>query len=121
MEFMDSTEGRGDGSGDDYGERRRGWRSAMAAASEGEGEGRSEEVDRIGTAPAMLPSASRWQGRGQAGWWRGGTAVRARRPHACPTGARTTTTGTGPVGWLGCIVPGCQVSFFSIFVFCFLF
>ena len=100
-ELVGTSEGRGGSSGDDYGERRRGWRSAMAAASEGEGEGRSEEVDRIRTAPATSPSASRWQGRGQAGWWCGGTAVRARRPHACPTGARTTTTGTGPVGRLG--------------------
>ena len=92
-----------------HGERWRGQRSGVVTESEGESEGKNEEVDRIGTAPATSPSASRWQGRGQAGWWRGGTAMRARRPHACPSGARTTTTGTGPVSWAG-TEPGQQVA-----------
>ena len=98
----------GDG-GCGNGEWRRRQRSGAVRESKGEGEGKSEEADRVGTAPATSPSASRWQGRGQAGWWRGGTAVRTRRPHACPSGARTTMTGTGPVSWAG-TEPGQQVA-----------
>ena len=100
-ELLRVSERRGGDGGCGNGEWRRRQRSGAVRESKGESEGKNEEVDRTGTAPATSPSASRWQGRGQAGWWRGGTAVRARRPHACPTGARTTTTGTGPVGRLG--------------------
>ena len=105
-ELLRVSERRGGDGGCGNGEWRRRQRSGAVRESKGESEGKNEEVDRTGTAPATSPSASRWQGRGQAGWWRGGTAVRARRPHACPTGARTTTTGTGPVGRLA---TQCQV------------
>ena len=106
VELLRVSERRGGDGGCGNGEWRRRQRSGAVRESKGEGEGKNEEVDRIGTALATSPSASRWQGRGQAGWWRGGTGVRARRPHACPTGARTTTTGTGPVGRLA---TQCQV------------
>ena len=100
-ELLRVSKRRGGDGGCGNGEWRRRQRSGAVRESKGESEGKNEEVDRTGTAPATSLSASRWQGRGQAGWWRGGTAVRARRPHACPIGARTTTTGTGPVGRLG--------------------
>ena len=62
----------------------------------------------------------------QASWWRGALPVRARRPHAWPTGARRTTAVVGwagllgrPAGWAA--QGGAQVSFPPFFLFLFLF
>ena len=68
----------GDG-GCGNGEWRRRQRSGAVRESKGESEGKNEEVDRTGTAPTTSLSASRWQGRGQAGWWRGGARALATR------------------------------------------
>ena len=48
-ELMGTSEGRGGGSGDDYGERQRGWRSAIAGEGEGD-EGESEGGARASVA-----------------------------------------------------------------------
>ena len=41
------------------------------------------------------------EGGRQTSWWRGAPAVRARRPHAWPTGARRMTAVVGWASMLG--------------------
>ena len=65
---------------------------------ESEGEpGESEREQGGGVASSRASSEEGRPGK-QASRWRGAVAVRARRPHARPTGARRTTA---VVGWAG--------------------
>ena len=112
-----------------YGERRRRWGSAVRER-EGEGEkhGRERGIrpgERGGTEKKRRGVALAGGGGRQTGWWRGAPAVRARRPHAWPTGARRTTAVVGwagllgrPAGWAA--QGGAQVSSSCYLFFCFL-
>ena len=60
----------------------------------------SEREQGGGVASSGASSEEGRAGR-QASRWRGAVAVRARRPHAWPTGARRTTAVVGWAGLLG--------------------
>ena len=84
-----------------YGERRRRWCSAVR---EREGAAREREGDKARGSGRHREEAPRRRAGGggrQTSWWRGAPAVRARRPHAWPTGARRTTAVVGWAGLLG--------------------
>ena len=108
-----------------YGERRRRWCSAVR---EREGAAREREGDKARGSGRHREEAPRRRAGGggrQTSWWRGAPAVRARRPHAWPTGARRTTAVVGwagllgrPAGWAA--QGGAQVSSSCYFFFCFL-
>ena len=93
-ELMGTSEGRGGGSGDDYGERRRGWCSAIA------GEGEGDEGERGERCRGCW--ASSW-----CGWKRrvialeqevasSATRVQARN---CFSSWQEEEDGVAPVGW----------------------
>ena len=68
---------------------------------EREGAARERERDKArgsGRHREEAPRRRAGEGGRQTSWWRGAPAVRARRPHAWPTGARRTTE---VVGWAG--------------------
>ena len=108
-----------------YGERRRRWGSAVR---EREGAAREREGDKARGSGRHREEAPRRRAGGggrQTSWWRGAPAVRARRPHAWPTGARRTTAVVGwagllgrPAGWAA--QGGAQVSSSCYLFFCFL-
>ena len=93
--------------------------------SEGKGEKHGREGGEARGSGRHREEAPRRRAGGggrQTSWWRGAPAVRARRPHAWPTGARRTTAVVGwagllgrPAGWAA------QVSFSLFFLFLFLF
>ena len=72
-ELMGTSEGRGGGSGDDYGERRRGWRSAIAGEGEGDEGGERGEVQGV----LGVFVALEW-GRGGSWRWKKEVAAGAR-------------------------------------------
>ena len=87
------------------GRRRWLWRTAATVVFgreiEREGAARERERDKArgsGRHREETPRRRAGEGGRQTGWWRGAPAVRARRPHAWPTGARRTTA---VVGWAG--------------------
>ena len=92
------------------------------------GSSTGERGDRARGSGRHPEEASRRRAGGggrQTSWWRGAPVVRARRPHAWPTGARRTTAVVGwagllgrPAGWAA--QGGAQVSFSLFNYFCFL-
>ena len=90
---------------------------------EREGAARERERDKArgsGRHREEAPRRRAGEGGRQTSWWRGAPAVRARRPHAWPTGARRTTA---VVGWAGLLGQRRQVRSpgkVSLFYFCFL-
>ena len=109
-ELMGMSEGRGGGSGDDYDERQRGWRSAIA------GEGEGDEGERGERCRGCWASSWRSNGDGEAA---GGGRGCARRRHASAYWQRWVTTGTSQVGWAStgeAQVVSLSLFFFSIFL-----
>ena len=110
----------------------RGWRRWRqpwrGSAREREGAARERERDKArgsGRHREEAPRRRAGEGGRQTSWWRGAPAVRARRPHAWPTGARRTTAVVGwagllgrPAGWAA--QGGAQVSSSCYLFFCFL-
>ena len=104
------------------GRRRRLWRTAATVVfgreRERERVAREREGDKArgsGRHREEAPQRRAGGGGRQTSWWRGAPAVRARRPHAWPTGARRTTA---VVGWAGLLGQRRQVrfpSFISVF------
>ena len=72
-ELTGTSEGRGGGSGDDYGERRRGWRSAIAGEGEGDEGERGEECREV-----LGVSVALGWGRGGSRRWKQEVAAGAR-------------------------------------------
>ena len=124
-ELLSSAEGRGVAGDGCYGERRRWVRRVREREREGRGRSTGERGDKARGSGRHREEAPRRRAGGggrQTSWWRGAPAVRARRPHAWPTGARRTTAVVGwagllgrPAGWAA------QVSFSLFFLFLFLF
>ena len=97
---MGSSDGRGDVSGGDYGDRQRGTRSAVAGESEGDERGVREDERGRGGRVAPLDVSRRQRKQEVASPWP------ARGEHApLPPGARRTMTGEasrlGRARWAG--------------------
>ena len=112
-ELTGTSERRGGGSGDDYGERQRGWCSAIAGEGEGDEGERGEECREV----LGVSVALGWGQEAAGGGSIGGRGC-AHRRHASAYWQRWVTTGTSQVGWAstGEAQVGFSLSLYSVSV-----